>query len=405
MKYTTTIHIVIFLVAFMLMGCDMKKNKKIINDDKFSKIFDNRSYSNNYIPIDIQEAADGGFIILSATRIPQSSFYGIHILKTDKFGNFVSEKTLESQFVSPVYSLMKTNNEFFFFCMNNTNLETKLMKISQDMEITEVAQFSGMLYPLCASLDGLTGNLLLQFYNREERKTMLAMITTSGTITALQEFDIGVGDFDIEIPVVKHLTGRGPRIPFLISSTSTGKYFFNGFYNYTLSLVFFSFSNSQTAVLQGYRDERGISAATHIEANIYSLVRFSYQDNYIIPRIALNDVSGAISSSSDLAGLYANELEPNARVIVKKMDINGRNTIVYGSTTRTRQIGLYAYDAATGALLGSKYVGFSNPCELGSFISTADGGLAISGTTHLAGRLGKICLFKLNRNDLMELVQ
>jgi hypothetical protein len=74
--------------------------------------------------------------------------------------------------------------------------------------------------------------------------------------------------------------------------------------------------------------------------------------------------------------------------------------IVYGSNTKSKQIGLYFYDEATGEFLGSEYVGYSNPFEIGSVIQTAEGDLVVSGTTYLVGRLPRLCLIKIPERSL-----
>jgi hypothetical protein len=61
---------------------------------------------------------------------------------------------------------------------------------------------------------------------------------------------------------------------------------------------------------------------------------------------------------------------------------------------------LYFYDEATGTFITSKYLGFSNPFEIAQVISTEDGGLAVCGTTYVAGRFPRICLIKLHPEDL-----
>jgi len=78
---------------------------------------------------------------------------------------------------------------------------------------------------------------------------------------------------------------------------------------------------------------------------------------------------------------------------------------LYGSNTRSNQISLYGYDESTGEFLGSRYLGFSNPFEIAAITPTSDGGLAICGTTYVAGRFPRICLFKLANEEVMESFQ
>jgi len=73
---------------------------------------------------------------------------------------------------------------------------------------------------------------------------------------------------------------------------------------------------------------------------------------------------------------------------------------MYGSTTKSNQIILMLHDPSTGDLRGVKYLGFVNPYELSSITQTADGGLAVIGTTYVAGRFPRVCLFKIGPVDL-----
>jgi hypothetical protein len=94
------------------------------------------------------------------------------------------------------------------------------------------------------------------------------------------------------------------------------------------------------------------------------------------------------------------ELIPNAKVKILTATVHDKKVLIYASDTQSRQIGLYFYDEATGAFLGSRYLGFSNPFEIGNLIQTEDEGLAVCGTTYLVGRFQRVCVFKLSKQDL-----
>jgi hypothetical protein len=84
------------------------------------------------------------------------------------------------------------------------------------------------------------------------------------------------------------------------------------------------------------------------------------------------------------------------------MPIQGKNILIYGSNTKSKQIGLLFYDEATGEFISSRYLGFSNPFEIANLMISAEGGLAVCGTTYLAGRFPRICIIKLSEEDLAE---
>ncbi len=389
------------LLILIVGGCDIKKN----NDAESStvvKIFNNSSFSKNYQPIDIKQTSDGGYLILGSTRVDVSSFLGVYIMKLDKNGNFIKDTTLEGTTLNPVYNLMGVGLSYYFFAMNGLTLATKLVKIEESGNISEVGQFDQLTYPLYVNIDG-SNNFILQSYNRDDRSTVVSKINTNGEVLASKSFSIGFGDYDVEEPIIDHLTQTGKTLPFIAGSLSNGRYYFNGFYNYTLSLVFFDFNSKddvEPGVLQGYRSERVISSATEVAGSTLAVSRYAYGNHYLIPNAILNTANGDISASSDLNGYFLPEIESDAKIINKKLELNGKSLLVYGTTTKDKQIALYFYESTTAKLLKAKYLGFSNPFEIGNFVTTKDGGLAIIGTTFVAGKFPRICLFKLSSSDL-----
>lgn len=395
----------LLLISLFFPSCDIRKNNQETDPkNTFIKIYENQDFSQSIIPIDIKQTADGGFIHLAKRRIVESSFYGVYVMKTDALGEFVSEQLVGTEYVNPVYSLMKSGNMYFFFCMDRLSLETKLMSVNDNGEVAEIASLSGVIYPLYASQDEASGQFILQHYNRDDKRTVVSRINASGNVTAFREFNIGFGDFDVEEPIIDHLTGIGKPLPFLTGTVGSGSYFFNGFYRYDLNTVFFSFGVATPGVLQGYRDERNISSLKHISGSTFAVSRYAFGENYFIPNATVNASSGAIASSSDIIGNRMLELSEDANVILKSVSINGRKILIYNSDTKSKQIGLFFYDENSGALLGTRYYGYSNPYEVGNFITTDDGGLAIVGTTYLAGRFARIVLIKISKEELEEII-
>ena len=133
----------------------------------------------------------------------------------------------------------------------------------------------------------------------------------------------------------------------------------------------------------------------------YATARFNFGDNYFLPSVSLN--STGVTSIVDLGGNTLPELTPNAPVKIISAIIAAKEYLIYASNTRSRQIALFAYDQTTGEFKGSHYLGFSNPFEIASLIKTIDGGLAVCGTTYVAGRFPRICLFKLSAEQLSSL--
>jgi len=79
--------------------------------------------------------------------------------------------------------------------------------------------------------------------------------------------------------------------------------------------------------------------------------------------------------------------------------------LIYASNTRSKQIALFIYDQTNGEFLGSRYLGFSNPFEIANLITTSDGGIAVCGTTYVAGRFPRICLFKIGKDEFSSSIK
>jgi hypothetical protein len=106
-----------------------------------------------------------------------------------------------------------------------------------------------------------------------------------------------------------------------------------------------------------------------------------------------------------LGGNAIPELIADARVKIAKLTLDTGDVLVYASDTHSKQIGLFFYQATTGDFISSRYLGFSNPFEIADIIQTKDDGLAICGTTYLAGRFPRIALFKLSAGDVKHQVE
>lgn len=365
----------------------------------FTRIFDNNKFNSAYSPLDIQQTPDGGYLILGSRNLEDTNFAGIYLLKADEFGNFVSEFEVPSDLVNPVGTLMKSGTSYYFFAMTPIGLQSQLVEVTADGQLGQIVEVGGS-YPASSAMDG--NNFLLLSYDHQDKESIVTTISPAGAIVqGPKGFSIGAGDA-VEEPIINHFLKTGKQFPFRVGK-SGNQYFFNGFYNYTFSLVFSDLSDAEPAVIQGNQDDGGFSEVQPLGGNIFAAARFNFGDNYILPRVTLNTTG--ISSSVDLGGNVMPELIANAPIKVIQMSVNSSERLIYGSTTEGRQIGLFAYDLATGEFLGSKYLGFSNAFEMSSMTPTSDGGLVVCGTTYMAGRFPRIVIFKLSPENLKEAFQ
>jgi len=393
----------VFLLCFILISaCGIKKNNEA-SATGFLKIYNESSYSNQYTPLDIEQTSDEGFLILSSTVIATSAFPGIYIMKIDKDGQLISTKLLSGIYVGAVPNLLKNGTEFYIVCMNSQNLGTYILKLNEAGDVSENAYMSSMQYPLSAEFDLTTSNIILQHYNKNDLQTNVSKISVTGIVSATRYFSIGTGGFDVQQPIINYLTGKGKKYPFLSGHLSGNTYYFNGFYNYTLSLCMFDFSwpvENDPGVAQGYRDERCISSVLSLGGNKTAVSRYAYGNNFIIPSATVPTTTATFTDNTSMGGFLIPELTADADMCLKEIQKDGQNILLYASTTKSGQVALYAYDAAGGQLLGSQNLGLTNPYTMANVIQTSDDGIAVLATTQVAGRFSRIAVFKLAKSEL-----
>jgi len=387
-------NVIAFFLLLFLIACS-NESDPVADKSDFTRIYDNDRFNTSYFPIDMRQTSDGGFLILGGRRLKDSNFSGAYIMKVDEFGAYVSDFEVDSDFVNPVGQLLEVNGKFYFFCMTSVGLQTQLIEIDANGIITKTISVGGS-YPTVAYNDN--GSFILLSYDNSSKQSIVSLVNPSGSISKSKGFSIGAGDA-VEEPIINHFLRTGTQLPFQVGKTKSGQYYFNGFYNYTLSLVFTDLSaNNPLGVVQGQQNDGGISQIASLDGTRFALSRFNFGDNYFVPNTTLNTTG--ISASVDLGGNVLPELTSNAPVKILATTVNGKEILLYASNTKSKKISLFGYEKSTGDFKGSRYLGFSNPFELASLIETSDGGLAVCGTTYVAGRFPRICLFKLSQEKL-----
>jgi hypothetical protein len=397
--------ITVFLVAAIMIGllaCSEDSNPQI-EKETFTKIYDSNAFDSAYYPIDIRETADGGYLMLARKRT-SGEFSGVYVLKASQTGDFVAENNFSPTLVNPVGTLMPKGDAFIFFAMNETTKLTQLVTVDATGATTSVVGINAS-YPSAAAADG--NEFVLLGYDHVNRVTTLNVVNTAGDIVSSATFSVGVGGEDqVEEDMINSFFQYGRKLPFIAGRIPGGLYYFNGFYNYTFSLVFTDLTSEDPAgLIQGQHNDGGFSAALPLGGNRFAASVFNFGDNYILPNKTLTISAGSPDAAVDLGGFTLPELVPNANIRILKATIDNKETLVFAGDTKSKQIGLWFYDVATGELLSSRYLGFSNPFEIGNLIQTSDEGLAVCGTTYIAGRFARICMFKLSKSDLSHQVK
>lgn len=387
----------IFSVLVLFFSCDIAENK-IEPEATFSKIYDDSNFQESYDPLDIKQTPDSGYLVLSSR-----DKWNISILKLEKSGKVQNQVHMPAPFANALPNLLEIDESYYFFCMHEISLQTYLMKINEGTWEAEIVKTFDITYPLATS-QAPENVILLQSYDREGRRTKLTKIDANFNISWEATYPILE---DKEEPIVSHLTRIGKRLPFFTGFTGEGAkaemYYLNGFYNFSFSFIFVSVNSGEfKGVVSGYQDKGAISAATYLSGHKMALSRYSFEDNYLLPQSEINPDGNHFTG--DLKGVQLPELSFNAPVKIKKLNVAGKDVLLFASDTKSNQIVLYAYDFLTGQLLGTRYWGEKFPYKIASFTSTSDGGLAIIGKTFVAGKFSRLFLVKLSSGELSDLV-
>jgi hypothetical protein len=389
-------HVSLLLVLVTLAMSCAEKSDPEFDRQAFTKVFDQNQFSSAYYPVDFRQTPDGGYLILAERKVSQSSFRGTYLLKADEQGNFEREVALDG-YSNPVGELMEVSGAFYFFAMDTLSLQAQLLKVDAAAQEVEVKTVGQATYPSAATREG-DGFLLLSYNHMDKTSTISAHNVSGELVKGPKNFSIGAGE-DVEEPIMNHILRTGKRFPFQVGKVSDGLYFFNGFENYSFSLVFTDMENdAPLGVVLGQQDDGGLSAITPLGNGKFAASRFDFGENYFLPGVALKTDGPTVGSY--LGGHPLPELIPDAPVRILRTSADTRNILVYASDTKSKQIGLFFYDQATGEFLSSRYLGFSNPFEIAAIIETDDDGIAVCGTTWIAGRFPRICLFKISKEAL-----
>lgn len=361
---------------------------------KFMTIFDDSNFDASYVPLDMEQTPDGGYLVLSARRCDDNDYSCIHLLKADKNGEFVSELTIGDSLVNAVGELTLANGKYYFACMRQSSAVI-IASIDPDLNALTAVDVP-LTYPAAVAFDD--NAYIMLSYNSEALESVISRVTLTGNVLESKGYSIGV-DEGIEEPIIEHFFFNGRKYPFAVGKVNNGLYYFNGFYDYTFSLAFTNINaDDPLGVVAGQHENGGFSALAHLNGSTFATARFHFGENFLLPRRNLSMTGN--STGSDVDDYPLPELVPNAKIKILRTTVNEKNVIIYGSDTKAKQIGLYFYDEASGTLIGSHYLGFSNPYEFATVIPTTDGGLAVCGTTYLAGRFPRICIFKLSKEEV-----
>ncbi len=367
--------------------------------DSFLKIYDDSDFDLSYDPIDVVEVSNG-YIILSGTERDDSDFDGILLIKIDEEGNYLfSDEALFNDFEAPVGDMYfdASDSSIYFFAKNSGTVDAVLISINTSLAIQSTTILGGLNYPLSASPTS-NNTLLLQSYDPVGLQTQISEISLAGGFEGGNEYSIGAGD-DVEEEIIDHfLEATNNPLPFFCGEISPGNYYFNGFYNFSFSMVFTDFGGSPSGVVQGQSTDAGIRGALSLGGSDFAVAGYQFDDNYQLSSTTLS--TGGTTSSADLYPGNMAELKPYTATKIFSYAAANANYTVFAAETKGNQISLHFYNTTTGQIDGVHYVGFLNPFTFSSVKVTSDESILVLGTTFVAGRFERIILNKISRSEI-----
>lgn len=395
------------LIFIITMSCDISKNKTDPASG-FSKVYDNDSIEVSYTAIDVKEMPGGGYILLAATNAGHT-----YLLRVDSKGKLLWEKYY-SQYINPISELIQFGDNIYFFSLSSLFSEgTFLLRINDAAAGAEVLKnYADKLRPLCAA-GTPDGGFLIQEYDQENEKTVLLKLNASGDPDVNFDQD-GYKEYDIQVTeaidemISNHISRQGPQLPLLVGHIGgevSNYYYFNGFYKTDLSLIIVNTTTGTPMKrISGYRYQKCITNLTDLGNNKIGFSRFEYENNFLVPNLALDSVP-YLSSNSTFGGLDYNQLVARTIVKSRKINLRGRSLGIFAASTKGNTVGLFAYDAVTGVFAGAKYFGNTFPYTMGNFTATADGGMAVLCQTYVSGRYARMALFKLSKEEAESFIK
>lgn len=388
----------LFLAGLIFLSCS---KEEFDPSASFTKIYDSFRSDREFDPIDVV-ATESGFLVLAGQSNDESDFTGVQVIRLDEDGNYIETWDLSSEYYVPVGNLISIDSVHYFFAMQPVSLQVLLISTTTNLADLQITPVNGLYYPLAAAKTS-SNNLLLLSYEPDDQQSVISELTTDGAVVRGVGYSIGPGS-DVEAAILNHYTDpERSALPFFCGELSDGMVYFNGIYNYSLSLVFSGFGDSPTGVVQGQNMNGGISATLPVAGNDFAVFGFQFNDNFLQSRVSLNTTG--ISSSIDLLNSVVSEFRSRTPARITMYTTDGADYVIYGAETENRQVALYFFEATSGVLRGIHKIGYINPYTLSALSVAEDNSLLILGTTYVSGRFERIYLTKMSEREVRGIVE
>ena len=449
--------IVFFFLCLFFFSCN-PKSAGIDASESFSRIY-NKTDTHSYNSVDIKQTMDGGYIILGENRKGEP-----YLLKVDKNGDYMWDTVYDEDlknYEDPISDLLiikqGQREEYYFFCNEKWNRSKKgsrlvaLLKASEnqnqpvevklpdctDEALENIFNLKDIFIfrPLHASITSDTG-ILLVGADEQSRDTLVVQMKMdgsekasckrekycdpcitlfpfnnkrnhlSGTFKTMGHDYIYYQSFSSETYKAKYPVCLGIRIlaPTDIKPPD-GNFLEEPRF---LKCHFIEMELDGTDWDGSKWDGLKVSGARKEQEIIVFYVNYKITDLAAADEILQPDSidSKRVYVKAAAGGILQPDLIDSERVYVKGMNVNDKQVVFFAGSNRNNQIVLYAYNRSNRDFINKIYFGYYTQIhEAAGLIETNDGGLAILGTTYVVGRLGRICLFKLSKAELEDMVR
>lgn len=385
------------IACCLFSGCS---EEEFDPSNSFTKIYDSFRSDLEFYPEDVV-ATETGFLILAGQSYDQGNFRTLQIIQLDEDGNYI--KTWENtNYAIPTGDWIAIDSNYYFFAMDPVNLRVQLVRTTTDLTEPVITPVGGNLYYPLAASQMSSGELLLLSYDIDNQSSVIARLDTDGNLIQGAGYSIGPGS-EVEPLILNHyLDPERAELPFFCGEFGSGQAYFNGFYNYNLSVVFSDFGGSPSGVIQGQGTNGGITDALPIQGSTFGLFGYQFNDNFLNPSATVT--TSGLASSIDFLNTTVSEFNSRTPADIELIEVEGTPYTVFAAETETRQVALYFYDAASGELAGIHKIGYLNPYTLASIRVDAENNLLVLGTTYVSGRFQRIFLTKIPQSDLASII-
>ncbi len=392
-------------VSLLFYNCKKHKENKVDPDMEYYRFVNTETIQNDLVPLDMVRTEDQGFLFLGSSPEDEMLFHRTYLLKLDKEGKFLWDKYLEKEFLNPVSELMFRNGAYYIFCMDELT-GTYLVKINHENGASEsVKYFEDIRMPLHGSATPDGGFLVLSV-NLGDKITEFRKLNSGLNLTWKEKSEFPYEDNSaLNDKLNNHINHNLKPLPFFTGtvSGSNASYYFNGLSGTDFTTLFVNQATGKAdgIMILGNKTNAAVRYLLPLDGYRFTMCRYDATGiNYFTPSILITEVK----ASTEMGGQKFADMEPESRVLCRRHTIAGSDVIIYAANSRNKGVGLYAFEANSGAYLGSKVLSLESPCEMGGFAPTADGGIAVIAKTYVTNRFPRVLVFKLNEEETKRLV-